>query len=135
MTDWQVTDEPTDVGAVRAGGGGDGVRHVTADLMVTAVIATAIDAAGADVALAERLRAAPALKDVPVFDSADVGTDAPEAKIGAVTTALGPMSLRGLTGGGYDARVRVRVSAIVRAERDGILEGRALLGAALEALR
>ncbi len=132
MTDWQVTDEPTDVGRVRAGGGGDGVRHVTADVTVTRLIDAAIDAAGADVALADRLRAA--LKDVPVFDSADP-TDESESKIGAVTTALGPMNLRGLTGGGYDARVRVRVSAIVRAERSGILEGRALLGAALEALR
>ena len=134
MTEWTMVDAPEDVGRVRPVGGTDGTRHVTADVTVTRVIGAAIDAAGADVALADRLRAAPGLKDVTVFDSADEGSDDPDTKIGAVTTALGRADLKGLTGGGYDARVKVRLSVVARAERAGILEGRRLLGLALEAL-
>ena len=133
MSGWELVDEPVDVGHVRPGGG-DGVRHVTADLTVTRVIDRMIDAAGADVALADRLRAAPTLK-APIFDSADVGTDAPESKLGALATSLQSTAMRGLPGGSYDARVRVRLSAVVRAERADVLEGRRLIGAALEALR
>lgn len=134
MTEWTMVDTPEDVGRVRPVGGTDGTRHVTADLTVTAVVGAAIDAAGADVALADRLRAAPGLKDVPIYDSADEGSDDPETKIGAVTTALGPMTLRGLAGGSYDCRAKVRIGVVARAARAGILEGRRLLGLALEAL-
>lgn len=130
---WEYDGEPEDVGIVREVEGRAGVRMVDAYLTMTRTLARgeAAEGAGADVAVADALRSAKL--GAAVFDSADA-TDDPESKFGALVAETVEVELHGLSGGAYDCRARVRLAAVVRAERNAILAGRKLIGQAVEAL-
>ena len=130
---WEFDGEPEDVGMVREPRDQAGIRAVTATLHLSRTLARgeAAEAAGADVAVADALRGANL--GAEVYDSADV-TDDPQTRVGGLLAELAGVDLTGLSGGAYDATATVRISAIVRAERDAVLAGRKLVGAAVEAL-
>lgn len=130
---WEYDGEPEDLGLIREPRGQAGIRSVTAILHLSRTIGPgeAAEAAGADVAVADVLRAAGL--GARVFDSADATDDA-EATIGGLVADTVSVEMAGLIAGSYDARATVRVSAVVRAERSAILKGRELIGAAVEAL-
>ena len=130
---WEFDGEPEDVGIVREVEGRAGVRMVGAYLNLSRTLARgeAAEGAGADVAVADVLRAARV--GAPVYDGADA-TDDPEARVGALRAETVEVELDGLAGGAYDCRARVRLSAVVRAERADILHGRKLIGRAVEVL-
>ena len=130
---WDYDGAPEDLGLIREPRGQAGIRSVTTILHLSRTVGPgeASEAAGADVAVADTLRAAKL--GARVFDSADA-TDDPDTVIGGLVADTVSVEMDGLTGGGYDARATVRVSAVVRAERSAILAGRKLIGAAVEAL-
>ena len=130
---WEFDGEPEDVGMIREPRDQSGVRSVVATLHLSRTLAKgqAAEAAGADVAVADALRAANL--GAEVYDSADA-TDDPQTRIGGLLAELAGVDLTGLSGGAYDATATVRISAVVRAERSAILDGRRLIGAAVEAL-
>ena len=131
---WDYDGEPEDVGLIREPRESAGIRVVVATLHLSRTVAKgqAAEAAGADIAVADALRAAGL--GAEVFDSADV-TDDPQTRIGGLLAETAGVEMAGLTGGAWDVSATVRLSAIVRAERSAVLAGRQLIGASVEALQ
>ena len=131
---WEYDGEPEDVGMVREPRESTGIRVVVATLHLSRTVSKgqAELAAGADIAVADALRTAGL--GAEVFDSADV-TDDPQTRIGALVAETAGVEMAGLTGGSWDVSATVRLSAVVRAERDAVLAGRQMIGAAVEVLQ